>query len=245
MLLFVKTRLSGAAREEHRLHAAEMLSPRGCRWPKTADETAALDILHVLGGEVLHALAEIMPLAAAHPEGDRACERIFRSASGRRRPPSGRTRHSRDCASGARCRRGKTAALHGVEHVVRCAVQNAGNSLGAVGLRRARDCGETDTPPPHAALRNAAPFSRARAPQAQTVRCNHRLFAVMKCFPASSARIHHGDMPGQPAERFHYGVDRRIAENERGVAHHEALDRPTGAHEHRPCPMPGASDNIE
>ena len=39
----------------------------------------------------------------------------------------------------------------------------------------------------------------------------------------------------EPAERFHYGVDRRIAENERGVAHHEALDRLSGAHEHRPC----------
>ena len=63
--------------EEHRLHIRRNALPgAAAARHKTADETAALDILHVRGGEVLHTLAEHAALRQ-HPEGDRARELHF------------------------------------------------------------------------------------------------------------------------------------------------------------------------
>ena len=90
-----------------------------------------------------------------------------------------------------------------------------------------------------AAARRAEEKRRALFPRErrklQTVRRDHRLVRGDEVLPGLKRAHTVGICRVEPAKRFHYGVDRRIAENERGVAHHEALDRLSGAHEHRPC----------
>ena len=223
--------------EEHRLHIRRNALPgAAAARHKTADETAALDILHVRGGEVLHTLAEHAALRQ-HPEGDRARELHFPQ---RVQPGDVRRRVGLGIAERLRFPErvavGKTAALHGVEHVVRCAVQNAGNGLNVVGLRREREIVEKRHA---AAARRAEEKRRALFPRErrklQTVRRDHRLVRGDEVLPGLKRAHTIGICRVEPAKRFHYGVDRRIAENERGVAHHEALDRLSGAHEHRTC----------
>ena len=130
---------------------------------------------------------------------------------------------------------GKSAALHGVEHVVRRAVQNAGNGLNAVGLRREREIMKKRHA---AAARRAEEKRRAFFPRKrrkfQPVRCDHGLVCGDEMLPGLERAQAAGIRGIQPAERFYNGVHRRIAENERGVAHHETLYRLSGPHEHRP-----------
>ena len=171
--------------EEHRLHIRRNALPgAAAARQKTADETAALDILHVRGGEVLHALAEHAALRQ-HPEGDRARELHFPQ---RVQPGDVRRRVGLGIAERLRFPErvavGKTAALHGVEHVVRCAVQNAGNGLNAVGLRREREIVEKRHA---AAARRAEEKRRALFPRErrklQTVRRDHRLVCGDEVLP--------------------------------------------------------------
>ena len=88
-----------------------------------------------------------------------------------------------------------------------------------------------------AAARRAEEKRRAFFPrkrrQLQSVRGDHSLVCGDEVLPGLERAQAEGIRGVQPAERFYDGVHRRIVENERGVAHHETLDRLPGPYEHR------------